>query len=618
VAAYHALKTNMDSEPKKKDKDKSKMQWYRMDLHLHTPASSDHAEPNVTFLDILQKAESKELDIIAFTDHNSVAGYARMQNEIEELALLERLNRLHAPERKRLDEYRRLLQRMLVLPGLEFTATLGFHILAIFGPDTTVRELEHVLLRLNVLPDDLDSGSTLVGATTDVLSAYRVMDEAGALVVAAHVNSSHGVAMQGFDFGGQTKIAYTQDRHLHALEVTDLESGRRRTTASFYNGSKPEYPRRMFCIQGSDAHRLNRDPNDKNLTGIGDRVTEVLLPELSFGALRNLFLGNDFARTRPFRPTAKAPFDHVRQAREQGPSIVQSFHERATRSGGRMHAIVCDIVAFANTNGGTVYIGASSNAKTKAVGVEKPEELIPALKIEIQRKITPPLDVSVDVLETEGVKVLRLVVPRGSDIPYAEDGSHIFVRQESETSAAVRDEIVNLVKQQLTAKATAAAPPQPVPVPVAPPTTTENVGAVAMPPAMPAAEVGAAPVDQGVSRIAPPRTGVEIVDTIERKGIAYHTMKDLRNVSIVRNVTRSSARRLWRYAITEREQAELDGDKIVWHGDIGYWKSYKWEGKVRYNLAQRDLEGQVHVYYGVTEDGMDGEWRHFLEGETTE
>ncbi len=606
----------MDTESKKKDK--SKMQWYRMDMHLHTPASSDFAEPNVTFLDILQKAESRELDIIAFTDHNCVAGYARMQSEIEELQLLERLNRLRAPERKRLEEYRRLLQRVLVLPGFEFTATLGFHIIAVFSPDTTVRELEHVLLRLNVPPEDLDSGSTLVGATTDVLSAYRIMDEAGALIIAAHVNSSHGVAMQGFDFGGQTKIAYTQDRHLHALEVTDLESGRRRTTASFYNGSKPEYPRRMFCIQGSDAHRLTRDPNDKNLTGIGDRVTEVLLPELSFEALRNLFLGNDFARTRPYRPTAKAPFDHVRQAREQGPSIVQSFHERATRSGGRLHSIVCDIVAFANTNGGTLYIGASPNAKVKAVGVEKPEELMAALKAEIQRKITPPLDLSVDVLETESVKVLRVVVPRGNDIPYAEDGSHIFVRQESETSAAVRDEIVNLVKQQFAPKTTVPA--------VEPATTTaapavvavEGTGPAVVAAPAPPAEPGVAPVEQGVYRIPPPRTGVEIVETVERKGVAYHTMKDLRNVSIVRNVTRSSARRLWRYAITEREQAEVDGDKIVWHGDIGYWKSYKWEGKVRYNLAQRDLDGKVHVYYGVTEDGMDGEWRHFLEGETTE
>jgi hypothetical protein len=90
------------------------------------------------------------------------------------------------------------------------------------------------------------------------------------------------------------KIAYTQDRNLHALEVTDLESRKRAfTTASFFNGSRPEYPRRMHCIQGSDAHRL-RGQRLRPQRGIGERATEVLLPEVSFQALKEVFLGNDF------------------------------------------------------------------------------------------------------------------------------------------------------------------------------------------------------------------------------------------------------------------------------------------------------------------------------------
>ena len=239
-------------------------QWRRVDLHIHPPASACYAEPNVTYLDILRKAEEKGLDIIAITDHNTVTGCATMAKEVEELMLLERLNRLRAQEKQRLEEYRRLGDKVLVLPGFEFTATLGFHILGIFSEKTSIRELEYILLALNIPPDKLDAGSTEVGATTDVLTAYRIIDEAKGLVIAAHANSSHGVAMRGLGFGGQTKIAYTQDPHLHVLEVTDLEKKGRRTTASFYSGSKPEYPRRMHCIQGSDTHHLNRDPNDKN------------------------------------------------------------------------------------------------------------------------------------------------------------------------------------------------------------------------------------------------------------------------------------------------------------------------------------------------------------------
>jgi|GEM_PF-2001020 len=38
-------------------------------------------------------------------------------------------------------------------------------------------------------------------------------------------------------------------------------------------------------------------------------------------------------------------------------------------------------------------------------------------------------------------------------------------------------------------------------------------------------------------------------------------------------------------------------------------------GKARYDFVQRDAEGQLHVYYGVTEEGIHGPWREFLEGE---
>ena len=66
-----------------------------MDLHLHTPASSDYRSPGATYLDILKKAEEKGLDMIAFADHNTVGGYAAMHREIETLTLLEKLNRIN-------------------------------------------------------------------------------------------------------------------------------------------------------------------------------------------------------------------------------------------------------------------------------------------------------------------------------------------------------------------------------------------------------------------------------------------------------------------------------------------------------------------------------------------
>ncbi len=574
-----------------------------MDLHLHTPASIDYKQPNVTYLDFLLKAEEKNLDIIAFADHNSATGYARYLEEVESLELLERLKRLRDDERKRLDEYRRLREKILILPGFEFTATLGFHILGIFPPDTTVRELEHLLLSLRVPPDKLDQGSGEVGATTDALTAYRMINEAGGLVIAAHANSSHGVAMPGFDFGGQTRIAYTQDSNLHALEVTDLDSKSRRRTAAFFSGTKPEYPRRMHCIQGSDAHKLVYEPKYKNEMGLGDRATEILLDDVSFEAIKEVFLGSDFSRTRPYRPMAEEPFDPIREAREQGDTLVQSFHERLSEKRGVARGILEDVVALANTNGGTIYIGASATAKAPVVGVDRPDHAITELRLAIAKDINPPIEVQVEVLKSQGRNVLQLIVPRGSDAPYALESSYIYVRSENETGLAVRDEIVQLVRDALAVEfaATGAAAPN-------------------------AAQVAAAPVESPVTfveapapvvgpTVVPPRTGVEIVTSDVRKGVRYYSVRDLRNMRVVHNVTLASARRLWQYAIEEAEKNPCDPRKVQWVGDIGIWKAYKRGGKSRQDLVQR-VGDKLFVYYGVTEDGIHGPWRKLVEGET--
>src|SRR5690349_18833110 len=81
-------------------RDTQEMTWYRMDLHVHTPASADYHDLSATYLGVLQAAEERGLDIIALTDHNSVSGFAAMRREIEDLELLEELNRLTPTEQE--------------------------------------------------------------------------------------------------------------------------------------------------------------------------------------------------------------------------------------------------------------------------------------------------------------------------------------------------------------------------------------------------------------------------------------------------------------------------------------------------------------------------------------
>lgn len=563
-----------------KTKDASR-QWRLMDLHLHTPGSNDYQNPEASYLDVLLQAELRGLDIIAFADHNTVAGYRKMYEEIEELEFLEQRDRLTEEEETRLSEYRRLLDKILVLPGFEFTATFGFHILGIFSKSTSVREIEHLLLNLNIPPEELDKGSSTVGATSDVLTAYRMINEAGGLVIAAHANSSNGVAMRGFPFGGQTKIAYTQDPNLHALEVTDLDRKGRRSTAAFFSGTKPEYPRRMHCIQGSDAHRLRMDPNNKKNLGVGDRATRVLLDEVSFDALMRLFKSNDFARHQPFFPTSEEMMDFVQQAREEGPSIVQDFHESMTVRGGRLYSIIADVCSFANTNGGTLYIGADRDAAKLPNGIDNPNKAIQKLRNEISKRISPQLDVEIDTMDSRSKKIIRIMVPRGDDPPYAVDDNKIYVRDEADTGLAVRDEIVQLVLRGGSAE------------------DSQQARSVA--------------TGDGLSA---PKTGVEIVEVEERQGTKYYTLRDLRNGNVVNNVTQSSARRLWDYAIREYRKLPDDKNKIDvnWKGEIGVLNEQQRGNRKRWDLVQR-TNGKTRFYYGVTEDGVHGAWKDLVGAE---
>ncbi len=514
-----------------------------------------------------------------------------MMEEIEHLELLASLKRILPEEDATLKEYKRLLEKILVLPGFEFTATFGFHILGIFPPEKSVREIEHILLKLNIPSDQLDVGSVTVGASSDVLNAYQVINDAGGLAIAAHANSSNGVAMRGFPFGGQTKIAYTQNENLHALEVTDLEKRGRYTTASFFRGTKPEYPRRMHCIQGSDAHRLIAGGSGSKSLGVGDRVTEVLLEEKSFEALMDLFLSNDFARTRPRKSVGgQADFDFIRAAREEGSNIIQDFHEQMTVRGGKLYAIIADICAFANGNGGTLYIGIDEDASKAVTGVNNPTQSIKQLEKEISTRISPPLTCTVDSHKTNGKSILRVLVPRGEDPPYAVDDNKIYVREETETNLAVRDEIVNLVQRAQTE--------QPV---INQQEVVSLVSTSEPEPPAPEPEEDQTPA---------PRTGVEVVNETERNNQKYYALRDLRNGNVVKNVTVKSARRLWHYAITTFANLPKDISNAAqkWRGDYGLLKQYKHGDRQIYDLVFR--EGRNYrFFFGVTEEGMHGDWR---------
>jgi hypothetical protein len=182
------------------------------------------------------------------------------------------------------------------------------------------------------------------------------------------------------------------------------------------------------------------------------------------------------------------------------------------------------------------------------------------------------------------------------------DDNKIYVRSETETDLAVRDEIVGLVLRgrSLPAPASEAARPLPAETVLHPqPVEATKIAPKAV-----------VPVETGETA---PRTGVEVMSVETRDEETYFTMRDLRNGNVVKNVTRKSARRLWHYAITTYASQPPDPAQmnIQWQGSYGLIRKQKQGKSSRYDLIQRSENG-YRFYFGVTDDGIHGPWKQLV------
>jgi hypothetical protein len=553
------------------------MRWIRADLHIHTPASEDYAEPNVSYLDILQEAERRELEIIALTDHNTVSGYEQFQREIEFLRTLEAAGRLTSDEQERLNEYRRLLAKIAVFPGFEFTSHFGAHILGIFPPNKPLSLIEATLLQLGVSPEVLKQGICGVANTRHVTEAYEIINRAGGIVIAPHVNGANGVITETLRMGtsGQSRIAATQSPYLHALEFVNFYTDHEKfTSPGFYNGKTEHYERRMFCIQGSDAHRLRRNGEGNGEVlhrhGIGDRYVELLLADNSFESLKTLFISQDFDRVRvPKRDQKQWAVDALRFGSTSERQVLRSLDESRGAAD-----LWMDVAALANTGGGVLVVGCEPGGRV--TGVSRPDQVSEALRKGVQDNVMPQPYLSFELMHYEGQDIIRVEVKTAEPPPYVGRNGGVFVRRDGETQPADRGEIIQLCRRAL----------------------AEGVNS---------------PLDNG-EEIDLPRSGVQIVSQQRRGGIWYYEVRDLRTTA---GVTKDRAQGLWAYAISRQEDLR-DGridlqSQVKWRGRLGLWRAYRQGSRTKYDLVHRDANGVIdHIFYGVSDWGLSEAWAELL------
>ena len=231
------------------------------------------------------------------------------------------------------------------------------------------------------------------------------------------------------------------------------------------------------------------------------------------------------------------------------------------------------------------------------MGIANPEQAVKQLEKEVENRLSPPIKPTIDIHKFKGKSIIRVLVPKGDETPYALDDYKIYVRDENETNIAVRDEIVTLVTRShdsLTNEKNALMETAPI-----------SLQEVASP----------SPSSTKIES-DDPRTGVEVIESVARGGKNFYTMRDLRNGNIVKNVTQASARRLWHYAITKYDEITQDkaNSDIQWRGNYGLVKQYT-QGKNPHFDFILKTETENRYFFGVTPDGIHGNWKEFLSEE---
>ena len=170
--------------------------YYQVDLHVHSPASSDYrGETGISPYQFVSEYVERGFDLIAITDHHTGAYIDKA---------IEARNQIAKEEGK----------NITILPGVELNVAPGIHLLAILsdGGSAGVRDL---LSRLDLPVCQHGDKTTLIKFPIGDI-AQIVHDRRG-LLIGAHCNSTHGVVEE---LKGQTRLDW-----LSVLDALEIRSG---------------------------------------------------------------------------------------------------------------------------------------------------------------------------------------------------------------------------------------------------------------------------------------------------------------------------------------------------------------------------------------------------------
>ena len=247
------------------------LKYKKMDLHVHTPASYDFINKEITPIQIVEHCQKIGLDAIAITDHNT-GDYI---DKIKEVAK----------------------GKITIFPGVEISCAGGkggIHIVAIFDVDKTTRDIDSLLAKLDIEPQKYGKEDTITQKSVN--DVINIIYECGGIAIAAHSQSSKGILRE---LSGQQRIEIVNNPNLLAVEAslesdflnTDKEKTNKRTI-DILNGEDCDYKRKIAVYIASDSKIDGQEGHC--IDGIGNKYTYFKTDdEITIESLRQCFIDRD-------------------------------------------------------------------------------------------------------------------------------------------------------------------------------------------------------------------------------------------------------------------------------------------------------------------------------------
>ena len=302
-----------------------------LDLHVHSPASRDWRDGDVSADDLVRQARDQGLDGIAITDHESGQFIDQLRAAAESTGLT-------------------------IIPGVELNnlaGNEGIHLIALFDLDMTANDVDHFLSSIGSLTG---TGATVTRgtATAGILDVLDAIEKRGGIAVLAHCQSSKGSLAE---MRGDVRTTLVRHPVVLAAEARaeehfdETKRAARKRTWDWLDGTDPTYKRKLAVYQASDNPAA--EGHGHSLAGIGSRFSYFYVERpITLESLRQCFIDREVRIEYP----------------EVGAGVAPAVHQTAPRitklevTGGFLDGLALDL-----HEGLTTILGSKGSGKSVLV-----------------------------------------------------------------------------------------------------------------------------------------------------------------------------------------------------------------------------------------------------------